>query len=61
MARTALKAISLYSALADYDAAHRHIDYSIWTDALSLFESEWEILMNTIDAAREAIRSKESN
>ncbi len=59
MEKTANKAISLYSALRDYDATHRHLDYPIWTETLKLFESEWEILMNTIDAAQHAIRQED--
>lgn len=57
MSSTALKAISVYLSLVEYDSGARDDNYAMWTNALGLFEAEWEILTNTFDAVRNAVKT----
>lgn len=55
MHRTAQRALELYSRLVDFDAKHRHNEYPMYVDALTLFESEWQLLKNTVTALSDSL------
>lgn len=55
MVITAEKALELYSRLHNYNAVHRHPNYSRWTNTLHTFESEWDLVKNTVHSAVDAV------
>lgn len=59
MVHTANKALELYSRLRNYDAAHRHPEYSVWTDTMHVLESEWNMVKSTFRSAAEAVDSSQ--
>lgn len=58
MERTAETALEYYSRLRRYDAAHRRVDRAPWSDAFDIAASEWELFLNTLQSAAEAIPRK---